>query len=283
MDKNILKDSNVKMEQLFKGSTEIVLSGNTEKFYESYLRITRILDRQTVITGTCFGLLIHSVQERLSLENLPAVLCAQDEDNGELYYANAFSRVETQINLFICGLWSVPKKVQEILSTPEKQVIEFSSVEVLQSLKELPDCSFTELQRVYRVYISENVHKPIIVVNGYVRKEIMKVSLILSNAAKSFMFSHTPNVVTHAEEILYHCQTLFKSLMQKYVTTPLQSRLMVTILLSKSNGIPQLLPNEADSAGNKGKYQNIAITATVESNSLTDFSTANEQMKVCTH
>jgi len=288
MDKNILKDSRVKTQQLFKGSTEIVFSGNTEKFYESYLRITRIFDRQTITTGTCFGLLIHSAQEQLSLENLPVVLCAQDEDSGELYYANAFAKVETQIDLLICGPWSVPLRVQEILNSPEKQEIKFSNVEVLQSVKELPDCSFTELQRGYRVYISENLPKCTLIVHGYVRKEIMKVSSILSNAAKGFVLPHPSSavsavVVAHTEKIQYHCQILFCSLMKKYVTTPLQNRLMVTISLYKSTDIPQTLQYEVGTAENKDKHQqNITITVVVESNNIMDFCTASEQLKVHT-
>ena len=286
MDKTILKDSNVKIQQLLKGSTEIAFSGNTEKFYESYIRITRIFDRQTVTTGKCFGLLIHSAQERLCLENLPAVLCAQNEDDGKLYYANAFARVEAQISVLICGPWCVPQKVQEILNSPEKEEINFPNIDVLQRVKKLPGCNFIELLHGYRVYISENVHKPSLIIQGYVRKEIMKVTSILSNAAEGFILPHPPGTVTtHTKKIQYHCHILFKSLMQKYVTMPLQNRLMVTItmILSKSDDVPEMLQYEVGSAENKNKYQNITITAEVESNNLTDCSAAYEQMKVRTY
>jgi len=276
LDKSILKDCGVKIQQFYKGSTAIELSGNADKFYESYLRITRILERQSITEGKCLGLLIYSAQERLSLENLPAVLCAQN--NGELYYANAFAREATMISVFICGPWHVPEKALEILNSPLEDEIDFPTFDTFEHVKK--SCDFTELQRSHRVYISDDTQKPSLTVQGYVRKEIVEVSSILSNAIKEITSLQAVNhAELNTETICYNCHPLFKPLMEKYIITLLQNCLRVTI--SISDVTPHISePHAQNEAGNESKYKNTTITAAVESQSSADFHTACEQMKV---
>ena len=277
LDKSILKDCGVKIQQFYKGSTAIELSGNADKFYESYLRITRILERQSITEGKCLGLLIYSAQEQLSLENLPAVLCAQNKDNGELYYANAFAREATMISVFICGPWHVPEKALEILNSPLEDEINFPTFDSFEHVKK--SCDFTELQRSHRVYISDDPQKPSLTVQGYVRKEIVEVSSILSNAIKEISLQTVNHAELNTETICYSCHSLFKPLMQKYVTALLQNCLRVTITIS--DVMPQIFQSQAQNqAGNKTKC---TITAAIESQSSADFHAACVLMKVCMH
>jgi len=233
------------------------------------------------LTGTCFGLLIPSAQKRISLERLPAVLCAHGQNKGELCYAEAYSNSFNQISLLICGPDDVPQKVGMIVNSPEHKELILSSADAIQVIKGLPQCNFRQLSHHYGVYIQENVHRPSLVVQGYVHEEVMSVFSILSVAATSIVSSANlsgpvPPSFSHTEKFQYYCHSNFKSQIQEYVADPLQQQLRVTISFIDPDVIPQSSP--ASESGSKSK-----ITLLVQSNFDEDFSDACEKLKVCTY
>jgi len=284
---DILKEFGVTVQGFHPGSPELILSGNRPSFYEPYLKITDILNHQNVLTGTCFGLLIPSAQKRISLERLPAVLCACGQNAGEFCYAEVYSNSLSQIALLICGPDNVPQKVSMIINSPEHRELILASANTIQVIKGLPQCNFGQLLHHYGVYIQENVHRPSLVVQGYVHEEVMSVFSILSRAATSISASVNVTVpvlpsFAHIEKFQYHCHPNFKSQIQEYVADTLQKQLRVTILFLDSDFMPQSSPVKPVSESSS-KPKKVAITLLVQSNFDEDFSDACEKLKVCTH
>ena len=279
------KEFSIAVQGFFPGSSQLVLSGNRSSFYEPYLRITNIINRQNVLTATCFGLLIPSAQKRISLERLPAVLCAHGQNNGEVCYAEVYSNSLSQVTVLVCGPDDVPQKVSAIINSPESKEVVLANVSAMQNLKSLPQCNFTQLLQRYGVYIKENPHRPSFIVQGYVQDEVMSAVSILSGAAASIPTPVSPPLpvlpsFTHTEKINYYCHPNFKSQIQEYVTEPLQQQLRVTISFLDSHLASQSSP--AKHASEIGKNPKKAvISLLVHSNFEEDFSDACGKLKVC--
>jgi len=277
----ILKDFSINIQGFQVGATELILSGDGHVFYEPYLKIVGILDRHNIVTAICFGLLIPSAQKRISLEKLPAVLCAQDETNGEYCYAKEFSNRQNQITLSVCGPGDVPQRVSEILSSPEQMEVALFSTNVLQSLKASPDCNFIQLLHDYGVYVFENMRGSSLIVQGYVKEDVMAVYSMLSNAIERFVKSHPQSLprMVHIEKFQYNCDLNFKALMQEFITEPLQRKLNVTVLFVDPD--TRLSNSSAKRTRKKSKSKTATLVITVQSNAIEDFLTTCRTLKVC--
>ena len=274
----ILRDFSINIQGFQVGATELILSGNGHVFYEPYLKIVGIFDRHNIVTAICFGWLIPSAQKRISLEKLPAVLCAQGESNGEYFYAEEFSNRQNQITLSICGPGDVPQRVSEILSSPEKMEVALFSTNVLQRLKASPDCNFIQLLHDYGVYVFENMHGSSLIVHGYVKEDVMAAYSVLSNAIERFVKSHPQSLprMVHIEKFQYNCDLNFKALMQEFITEPLQRKLNVTILFVDPD-----VRLSAKKTRKKSKSKTATLVIMVQSNAIEDFLTACRTLKVC--
>lgn len=170
---DILLQHGVTIQGFEPASTKLTLVGDSDGIYESYLMLSGIFDRHVVVKGTCIGQLVPSAQRRIDSENLPAVLCAQNE-SGMMCYANYFSNRNYQIEILICGAGEVPNKVARILSQPEQRELNCVSIDVLQKLKASPECSFDQLFHNFGVFIQENAFKPGLLVQGYIPEQVVK-------------------------------------------------------------------------------------------------------------
>ncbi|XP_065897421.1 uncharacterized protein [Dysidea avara] len=290
LSSEILKDFGITIQGFQVGSTELTLSGDGRVFYEPYLKIVGILDRHNIMTASCFGLLIPSVQKWISLEKLPAVLCTQAESDSGFCYAETFSKSKNQISLSICGPGDVPQNISKILSSPEQMEVALFSTNVLQNLKASADCNFVQLLHHYGVYVFENVHGPSLVVQGYVKEDVMEVYSILSNSIERFVKSHPRSLprMAHIEKFQYNCDLNFKPLIQEFVTEPLQRKLSVTVLFVDPDAV---LSNSSAKRSRRKKSNSkpATLTITVQSDAVKDFSIAcrtlkemDPQLKYCT-
>jgi len=277
----ILKDFGLNIQGFKVGSTELILSGVSNVFYEPYLKIVGILDRHNIVTAICFGLLIPSAQKRISLEKLPAVLCARGGDTGDFCYAEEFSSRQNQIMLSICGPGDVPQRVSEILSSPEQIEVSLFSTDVLRSLKISPDCNFIQLLHLYGVYVFENMYGSSLIVKGFVKEDVMAVYSMLSNAIEKFVKSHPQSLprMVHTEKFRYNCDLNFKALMQEFITEPLQKKLNVTVLFVDPDA--RLSNSSAKRTRKKSKSKTDKLDIMVQSNAIEDFLTACSTLKVC--
>ena len=281
---DLLKEFGITVQGFYPGSSELILSGNRP---EPYLKITGILNHQNILMCTCIGLLIQSAQKRISLEKLPAVLCAHGQNKGDFCYAEVYSNSLSQITLLICGPDDVPQKVSTIINSPEQKEVILANANAIQVIKGLPQCNFVQLLHHYGVYIQENVHRPSLVVQGYVQEEVMAVFSILSGAATSVAASVNTVVpvlpsFTHTEKFQYHCHPNFKSQIQEHVVDTLQQQLRVAILFFDSDVMTQYSPAKPVSESG-GKAKKVVITLLLQSNFEEDFSDACGKLKVCTY
>ena len=275
----ILKKHGVTIQGFQPGSTKLTLAGSGNGIYESYLILSDIFDQHMIINGACVGRLIPSAQRRIALENLPAVLCVQNE-SGMICYADCHSTIHRQISILICGAGDIPNKVATILSQPEQRELVLVSNDVLQNLKASPECSFDQLFRNFGVLIQENASKPGILIQGYIQTEVNEVFSVLSRAADRFT-TCSPNLslvpsMAHSEKFLYSCHPKYKSQIQEYVTNPLQNRLKVSFLF---NDLIKPLPSPSV----KGSSSSVSFEILVQSNCAEDFNLACEELKVRTY
>ena len=263
------------------GSTKLTLVGSGDGIYKSYLTLSGIFDRHMVINGTCVGRLIPSAQKKMALEDLPAVLCAQNE-SGTICYADYYSSMHCQVSILICGAGNIPNKVATILSQPEQRELVLVSIDVLQKLKALPECNFDQLFHKFGVFIQENAFKPGILIQGYIQTEINEAFSILSRAVGRFT-TCSPNLslvpsMAYSEKFLYNCHPKYKSQIQEYVTKPLQNRFKVSFLF---NDLIKPLPSppvkSSSSSDNKVSFEIL-----IQSNSAENFNLACKELKVIT-
>ena len=287
LQSDILKDFGVHIQGLLVGSTEVTLAGNGYVFYEPYLKIVGIFDRHNIATVICFGLLIPSAQKRISLEKFPAVLCVQGESGRGFCYAETLSDSRNQITLSVCGPVDVPYKVSSILSSPEQMEVALFSNDVLKWLKASPDCNFAQLLHTYGVYVFENVYGSSLVLQSYVKEDVMTVYSVLSNTIEGFVKSHPRSLpkMVHSKKFQYNCHLDFKPLIQEFVTEPLQKQFSVTILFvdpdaNLSNSSAKRTPRK------KSKSKTATLAIMVQSNAVEDFVIACKTLKVnmqCTY
>ena len=277
----ILKKHGVTIQGFQPGSTKLTLAGSDNGIYESYLTLSDIFGRYIIIKGSCVGRLIPSAQKRIGLENLPAVLCAQNE-YGTICYADCYSSMHCQISILICGAENIPSRVATILTQPEQRELVLASIDVLQKLKALPECSFDQLFYSFDVFIQENAAKPGILIQGYIQTEVNEAFSILSRAASRFT-TCSPNLalvssMAYSEKFLYNCHPKYKSQIQEYVTKPLQNRFEVSFLFNDLIK-PLSSPTVKSSSSSDSK---VSFEILVKSNNAEDFDLACKELKVIT-
>jgi len=301
-----LKDFGVCIQGFQPGSTQLILSGN-QNLDEANAIITRIFNGHSVATETCVGVLIPSAQKRISLEQLPAVLCTHTENKKDFCYAEVFSNCQTKITLFICGPEDMPLKVKKILGSPKEKEISLTSTKALRKLKELPGCKFLDLLHRYGVYILEHVHGNgcSLTVQGYVEGEVDAAFSILSSTAAKFKMipqlrsashprtSHRPQpshhlIVPHppresysqrsritcSKTFQYDCHHKFKYHIQECIIKPLQKQLSVDVSILSSSEKTARSDKSPDSS-NKD-----VIAVQIKSSSPKDFLSGCERLEV---
>jgi len=297
LQNNVLKEFGVSIQGFQAGSTKLILSGSSQSLDEPSLLITRILNGHNVTTETCIGLLIPSALKRISLEKLPAVLCASAENGKDFCYAKVFSNRTSKIILSICGPDNTLHKVKAILRSPKEKELSLVNTSVLQKLKESSGCNFPYLLRHYGVYILEHVHTTgcSLIVQGYVEEEVETAFSILSNAAAKhcsrssshLRMSHHPMVSSstskpffqktykYSETFEYECHPNLKSQVQEYVIKPLQKQLSMGASISFLDSENNLLFDKSSESNSKN-----IITIMVKSSNSQDFLTACNKLKV---
>lgn len=275
----ILKKHGVTIQGFQPGSTKLTLAGSGDGIYESYYTLSGIFDRHIVINGSCVGRLIPSAQKRIALDSLPAVLCAQNE-SGTSCYADRYSSMHCQISILICGAGNIPSRVATILSQPEQRELFLASIDVLQNLKALPECSFDQLFHSFGVFIQENASKAGILIQGYIQTEVNEAFSILSRAADR-LTTCSPNLslvpsVGYSEKFSYSCHPKYKSQIQEYVTKPLQNRFEVSFLF---NDLIKPLPSPTVK-GSSSSDSKVSFEILVMSNNAEDFDLACKELKV---
>lgn len=259
------------------GYTKLTLLGSSDGIYESYLLLSKIFDQHVVVKSACVGRLVPSAQKRISLENLPAVLCAHNE-SGAICYADYYSNSHIPINILICGQGEVPSKVATILSQPDQQQLVLNSIDVVQKLKSLPECGFDQMFHKFGVFIQELTFKPALLIQGYIQAEVNEAFSILSRAARRFATSTDSTILpgmAHSEKFVYNCHPKYKSQIQEHVTEPLQKNLKVSFLFNDL--VQSLLSPVKDSSSSNNKT---SFEILVQSNTKEDFNHACQKLKV---
>jgi len=295
LQSTVLKEFGVSIQGFQAGSTKLILSGPSQSLDEPFIMITRILNGHSVTTETCFGLLIPSALKRISLEKLPAVLCASAENGKDFCYAKAFSNRASKIILSICGPDNALHKVKAILRSPKEKELSLVNTGVLQKLKESSGCNFPYLLRHCGVYILEHVRTTgcSLTVQGYVEEEVETAFSILSNAAAKLHCSSHPRMSHHpmvsssiskpffqktykySKTIEYECHPKLKSQVQEYVIKPLQKQVSMGASISFLDSEKILLFDKSSESNSKN-----VITIMVKSSNSQDFSTACNKLKV---